>query len=102
VKALGIKQVLSTLRSPWQRAYVERLIRSIRRECHLIVVNERSLHRTLALFPITITGTHLSVARAKMHRKADGHKAPMKVSSSKFGKSADCIITMNADLADTR
>ena len=30
VKALGIKQVLSAPRSPWQRAYVERLIGSIR------------------------------------------------------------------------
>jgi putative transposase len=33
VKAMGIKQVLSAPRSPWQRAYVERLIGSIRREC---------------------------------------------------------------------
>jgi transposase InsO family protein len=33
VKVMGIKQVLSAPRSPWQRAYVERLIGSIRREC---------------------------------------------------------------------
>ncbi|MDQ1290927.1 MAG: putative transposase, partial [Nitrospirota bacterium] len=33
VKAMGIKQVLSAPRSQWQRAYVERLIGSIRREC---------------------------------------------------------------------
>src|SRR5438046_654288 len=48
VKAMGIKQVLSAPRSPWQRAYVERLIGSIRRECldHIIVFGERSLHRT--------------------------------------------------------
>jgi transposase InsO family protein len=47
---MGIKQVLSAPRSPWQRAYVERLIGSIRRECldHVIVFGERSLHRTLA------------------------------------------------------
>src|SRR3954469_18408479 len=32
VKAMGIQQVLSTPHSPWQRAYVERLIGSIRRE----------------------------------------------------------------------
>jgi transposase InsO family protein len=50
VKAMGIKQVLSAPRSPWQRAYVERVIGTIRRECldHLIVFNERSLHRQLA------------------------------------------------------
>jgi transposase InsO family protein len=52
VKATGIKQVLSAPRSPWQRAYVERLIGSIRREClhHIIVFGERSLHRSLASY----------------------------------------------------
>ena len=42
VKAMGIKEVLSAPRSPWQRAYVERLIGTIRRECldHVIVFNE--------------------------------------------------------------
>ena len=49
---MGIKQVLSAPRSPWQRAYVERVIGTIRRECldHLIVFNERSLHRQLQAF----------------------------------------------------
>jgi putative transposase len=39
VKAMGIQQVLSAPRSPWQRAYVERVFGSIRRECldHIIV-----------------------------------------------------------------
>jgi hypothetical protein len=47
VRAMGIKQVLSAPRSPWQRAYVERLIGTLRRQCldHLIVLHERSLHR---------------------------------------------------------
>ena len=42
VRDMGIHEVLSTPRSPWQRAYVERVIGSIRRECldHLIVFNE--------------------------------------------------------------
>jgi transposase InsO family protein len=42
VKVMGIKQVLSAPRSPWQRAYVERVIGTIRRECldHVIVFNE--------------------------------------------------------------
>jgi transposase InsO family protein len=31
---MGIHEVLSAPRSPWQRAYVERVIGSIRRECH--------------------------------------------------------------------
>jgi transposase InsO family protein len=33
VNAMGIKQVLSAPRSPWQGAYVERVIGTIRREC---------------------------------------------------------------------
>ena len=52
VKAMGIKQVLSAPGSPWQRAYVERVIGTIRRECldHVIVFNEQSLRRHLRSF----------------------------------------------------
>ena len=50
VKDMKIKEVLSAPRSPWQRAYVERVIGSIRRECldHVIVFGESSLRRTLS------------------------------------------------------
>src|SRR6266704_1828203 len=49
VDVMGIKEVLSAPRSPWQRAYVERVIGSNRRECldHVIVFDEDSLRRTL-------------------------------------------------------
>jgi transposase InsO family protein len=49
VQDMGIEEVLSAPRSLWQRAYVERVIGSIRRECldHVIVFHERSLRRTL-------------------------------------------------------
>ncbi|HKF01982.1 MAG TPA: integrase core domain-containing protein, partial [Candidatus Sulfotelmatobacter sp.] len=49
IDAMGIKEVLSAPRSPWQRAYVERVIGSIRRECldHVIVFDEKSLRRML-------------------------------------------------------
>ena len=49
---MGIHEVLSTPRSPWQRAYIERVIGSIRRECldHVIVFNQTSLRRTLASY----------------------------------------------------
>jgi hypothetical protein len=52
VKAMGIQQVLSTPRSPWQRAYLERVIGTIRRECldHMIIFNERCLYRHLKSF----------------------------------------------------
>ena len=49
VEVMNIKEVLSAPRSHWQRAYVERVIGSIRRECldHVIVFDEESLRRTL-------------------------------------------------------
>ena len=50
IEHMGIEEVLTALRSPWQSPYVERLIGSIRRECldHLIVFNEDHLRRILA------------------------------------------------------
>jgi transposase InsO family protein len=49
---MGIQEVLSAPRSPWQRAYVERVIGTIRRECldHVIVLNEASLYRHVKSF----------------------------------------------------
>ena len=63
VKAMGIKQVLSAPRSPWQRAYVERVIGTFRRECldHLIVFTERSLYRHLRTF---VDYYHWKIGRA--------------------------------------
>ena len=41
--------MITAAHSPWQNAYAERLIESIRRECldHIIVANERGLRRVL-------------------------------------------------------
>jgi putative transposase len=67
VKALGIKEVLSAPRSPWQRAFVERVIGTIRRECldHVIVFNEASLYRHVKSFLAYYheSRTHLSLAK---------------------------------------
>jgi transposase InsO family protein len=67
VKAMGIKEVLSAPRSPWQRAYVERVIGTIRRECldHLIVFNEASLYRHVKSFVAYYheSRTHLPLAK---------------------------------------
>jgi transposase InsO family protein len=65
VKSLGIEEVLTAPRSPWQSPYVERLIGSIRREClnHVIIFNERHLRRQLKSY-ITYyqeARTHLSL-----------------------------------------
>jgi putative transposase len=68
VKAMGIKEVLSAPRSPWQRAYVERVIGTLRRECldHVIVLNEVSLYRHVKSFLAYYhheSRTHLSLAK---------------------------------------
>ena len=52
VGEMGIREVLTALRSPWQNAYTERFIGSLRRECldHIIVFNESSLRRILKAY----------------------------------------------------
>ena len=54
IAAMGIKEVVSARRSPWQNPYVERVIGSIRRECtdHIIALGERHLVRVLHRYAI--------------------------------------------------
>jgi transposase InsO family protein len=49
VEAGGIQQLRTTPRSPWQNGYVERLVRTLRREVvdQLIVLGQRQLLRCL-------------------------------------------------------
>lgn len=49
VKGMGITELVSAPRSPWQNAHVEWLIGTIRRECtdHIIPMGEDHLRRTL-------------------------------------------------------
>jgi transposase InsO family protein len=49
---MGIGEIVTAPGSPWQNAYVERVIGSIRRELldHLIVLNARHLKRLLSLY----------------------------------------------------
>jgi transposase InsO family protein len=51
-ECLGIEEVVTAARSPWQNAYVERLIGTVRRECldHVIVLDEVHLRRILARY----------------------------------------------------
>ena len=51
-RALGIRDRPTAPRSPWQNAYAERLIGSIRRECldHMIVFGESHLRRIVSLY----------------------------------------------------
>ena len=49
---LGIEEVLTAYRSPWQNPYCERWIGTARRDCldHVIIWNEAHLRRTLHEF----------------------------------------------------
>ena len=49
VRSIGIRDRPTSPRSPWQNAYAERLIGSIRRECldHIVVFGERHLRNVL-------------------------------------------------------
>ena len=52
VAGLGLREVPIAPHSPWQNAYAERFIGSLRRECldHLIVLNERQASRILSAY----------------------------------------------------
>jgi transposase InsO family protein len=52
VQAMAIEEVVAAPRSPWQNAYVERIIGSKRRECldHVVVFDERHLRRVLSAY----------------------------------------------------
>ena len=67
VKNMEIEEVVTAYRSPWQNAYAERVIGSIRRECldHVIVFNEDHLRRILADYFVYYNRnrTHLSLER---------------------------------------
>jgi transposase InsO family protein len=67
LKDMGIREVLSTPRVPQQRAYIERVIGTIRRECldHVIVFSEAGLFRHLRNFVDYYheTRTHLALEK---------------------------------------
>ncbi len=54
VGVLGLAEVVSARKSPWQNPFAERVIGSIRRECtdHIIALGERHLVRVLRRYAI--------------------------------------------------
>jgi transposase InsO family protein len=65
LRSIGIRDRPTSPRSPWQNAYAERLIGSIRRECldHVVVLGERHLRHVLLSYMnyYNETRTHLSL-----------------------------------------
>ena len=74
IARLGITEVVSSPRSPWQNPYVERVIGSLRREClnHVIVVNETHLRRLLRAYLAYYhrSRTHLALRKDAPDRRA--------------------------------
>ena len=66
-QSMGMDEVKTAARSPWQNPYVERLIGTLRRECldHVVVLNGTHLRRLLSEYLIYYHGarTHLSLEK---------------------------------------
>ena len=71
IDGLGIRDIPTAPRSPWQNGFAERVIGSIRRECldHLIVFNEKGLRQVLAQY---VTYYHGSRTHLGLGEYADG------------------------------
>src|SRR5262249_8437319 len=104
VQALGSKQVLSAPRSPWQRAYVERLIGTIRRECldHRIVFSERCLYRHLPSFTEYYHRSRTHLALGKDSPEPRPIQRQTLDASSQSRRLVDCIIATSGALPKRR
>ncbi len=67
VEGMGLVQVPIAPRSPWQNAYAERFVGSLRRECldHVIALNERHVCRVVSSYAryYNRARTHLALAK---------------------------------------
>ena len=67
IQGMSMKEVLSAPASPWQRAYVERLIGSVRRDCldHVIVLGEGHLRKIIKSYLVYYhhSRTHLALSK---------------------------------------
>ena len=67
VQSLGMKEVITAPRSPWQNGHAERLIGSVRRECldHVVILSQRHLRRMLNRYFAYYhrSRTHLALAK---------------------------------------
>ena len=67
VQAMGIREVKTAPRSPWQNPFVERLIGTLRRDCldYVVVLNENHSRRLVRRYLVYYHGfrTHLSLGK---------------------------------------
>src|ERR1019366_5932031 len=102
VQAMGINEVVTAPRSPWQNAYVERIIGSIRREClnHVVIFDERHLRRILSSYVQYYhrTRTHLSLDKDCPQTRPISPPTGARLLPSQ--RSVVCIIATNAVLRE--
>ena len=94
VKGMGIGEVLTAPRSPWQNPFAERLIGSIRRECldHVVVSASGTCDASSPRTSRTITGLAFTCRSTRMH-PTDGRSSHRRSArSSRFPKLVACII----------
>src|SRR6201997_2538462 len=67
LRTMGIRDRPTSPRSPWQNAYVERLIGTLRRECldHVLIYDERHLRRILTLYSLYYNETRTRLGLGK-------------------------------------
>jgi len=67
IEAIGIEEIITAPRSPWQNPFCERLIGSVRRDClnHVIILGESHLRKILTRYFRYYHNyrTHLSLAK---------------------------------------
>lgn len=107
MKAMGIREVVTAPRSPWQNPYVEQLIGPIRCECldYVVVLDEGHLRRILRSSASYSNGTrtHPSPYWPKIPRIAGRSKFRiMATGSSPSPRSAGSTIGMNSWPPDRR
>jgi hypothetical protein len=99
VRDLGIEQVLCAPRSPGEKAYVERLIGTIRREClnHVIIFSETALYRQVKSFV-----TYYHESRTHLSLDKDSPESRLSRMVKKFMR-RDCSIGVGRrDVLDSR
>ena len=98
IAAMQIQEVVTAPRSPWQNAYVERFIGSIRRECldHVIVLSAAGLQRVMKDYVAYYmrSRTHLSLDKDSPTPRPV--MPPTAAASSRFQRSTGCTIATTA------
>ena len=95
----GSRKLSPRRESPWQNPYAERLIGSIRRECldHVIIFNERHLHRVLATIFNTITTPERISRSARTARGRVAYSFPPAAKSLPSPRLGACIIATSVE-----